>query len=42
MGEAGGRREVEGIEPADAIVVLGGMLQDRNDAPFGEWLDAVD
>ena len=36
------RREVEGIEPADAIVVLSGMLLDRKDAPLGEWSDAVD
>ena len=38
----GGRREVERIEPADAIVVLSGMLQDRKDAKLGEWSDAVD
>lgn len=38
----GGRGEVERIEPADAIVVLSGMLQDRKDAPLGEWSDAVD
>ena len=36
------RREVEGIKPADAIVVLSGMLQDRKDAKLGEWSDAVD
>ena len=39
---ASSRREVEGIEPAEAIVVLSGMLQDRKDAPLGEWSDAVD
>ncbi|MBM3914212.1 MAG: YdcF family protein, partial [Sphingomonadales bacterium] len=39
---AGGRREVENLEPASAIVVLSGMLQDRKDAPLGEWSDAVD
>jgi len=33
---------VEGIEPAEAVVVLSGMLQDRKDAPLGEWSDAVD
>jgi len=38
----GARREVEGIEPAEAIVVLSGMLQDRKDAKLGEWSDAVD
>ena len=36
------RREVEGIEPADAVVVLSGMLQDREDAKLGEWSDAID
>ena len=39
---AGSRREVEGIKPAEAIVVLSGMLQNRKDAPLGEWSDAVD
>jgi len=38
----GGRGEVEGIELADVIVVLSGMLQDRKDAKLGEWSDAVD
>ena len=38
---AGSRREVEGIKPAEAIVVLSGMLQNRKDAPPGEWSDAV-
>ena len=38
----GGRREVEAIQNAEAIVVLSGMLQDRKDAPWGEWSDAVD
>ena len=36
------RREVEGVERADAIVVLSGMLQDRKDAKLGEWSDSVD
>ena len=36
------RRKVEEIEPAEAVVVLSGMLQDRKDAPLGEWSDAVD
>jgi uncharacterized SAM-binding protein YcdF (DUF218 family) len=36
------RREVDGVEPAEAVVVLSGMLQDRKDAPLGEWSDAVD
>jgi len=36
------RREVEGIKPADTIVVLSGMLLDRKDTPLGEWSDAVD
>ena len=36
------RREVEEIKEAEAIVVLSGMLRDRNDAPLGEWSDAVD
>lgn len=39
---AGERREVENLEPASAIVVLSGMLQDRKDAKLGEWSDAVD
>ena len=39
---AGGRREVERVQEAEAIVVLSGMLQDRKDAPLGEWSDAVD
>lgn len=39
---AGSRREVELVEPAEAVVVLSGMLQDRKDAPLGEWSDAVD
>jgi len=36
------RRKAEEIEPAEAVVVLSGMLQDRKDAPLGEWSDAVD
>ena len=39
---AGGRPEVERIQEAEAIVVLSGMLQDRKDAPLGEWSEAVD
>jgi uncharacterized SAM-binding protein YcdF (DUF218 family) len=39
---AGSRRDVELVEPAEAVVVLSGMLQDRKDAPLGEWSDAVD
>ena len=39
---AGERREVENLEPASAIVVLSGMLQDRKDAKLGEWSEAVD
>jgi uncharacterized SAM-binding protein YcdF (DUF218 family) len=39
---AGSRLEVEEVEPADAVVVLSGMLKDRGDAPLGEWGDAVD
>ena len=39
---AGGRREVEEVGPAEAVVVLSGMLQDRKDAKLGEWSDAVD
>ena len=38
----GGRRKVEGVEPAEAVVVLSGMLRDRKDAPLGEWSGAVD
>jgi uncharacterized SAM-binding protein YcdF (DUF218 family) len=38
----GGRREMERVQEAEAIVVLSGMLQDRNDAPLREWSDAVD
>ena len=38
----GGRREVKRVGPASAIVVLSGMLQDRQNAPLGEWSDAVD
>ena len=33
---------MEEIKEAEAIVVLSGMLQDRNDAPLGEWSEAVD
>ena len=36
------RREVKTIEPAEAVVVLSGMLEDRKDAPLGEWSGAVD
>ena len=36
------RQEVEEVQNADAIVVLSGMLQDRKDAPWGEWSEAVD
>ena len=39
---AAGRREVKTIEPAEAVVVLSGMLEDRKDAPLGEWSGAVD
>jgi len=39
---AGERRKVELVEPAEAVVVLSGMLQNRKDAPLGEWSDAVD
>lgn len=39
---AGERRKVELVKPAEAVVVLSGMLQDRKDAPLGEWSDAVD
>jgi uncharacterized SAM-binding protein YcdF (DUF218 family) len=39
---AGGRREVKRVQDAEAIVVLSGMLQDRNGAPLGEWSEAVD
>ena len=38
----GGRREVASVQEAEAIVVLSGMMQDRNDAPLGEWSEAVD
>ena len=37
-----GRGQVGEVREAGAIVVLSGMLQDRNDAPLGEWSDAVD
>jgi len=36
------RREVEEILPAEAVVVLSGMLHDRKDAKLGEWSGAVD
>jgi uncharacterized SAM-binding protein YcdF (DUF218 family) len=39
---AGSRLEVEEVEPADAVVVLSGMLKDRKDVKLGEWSDAVD
>ena len=39
---AGERREVAKVKPANAIVLLSGMLQDRKDAKLGEWSDAVD
>ena len=39
---AGERREVENLEPASAIVVLSGMLQNKKNVALGEWSDAVD
>lgn len=39
---SGTRGRVEEVPKAVAIVVLSGMLQDRRDAPMGEWLDAAD
>ena len=39
---AGGRRMSLHVGQAQAIVILSGMLQERNDAPLGEWSDAVD
>ena len=39
---AGGKRMSLHVGQAQAIVILSGMLQERNDAPLGEWSDAVD
>jgi len=33
----GSRREVKGIEPAEAIVVLSGGIKQISNAPLGEW-----
>lgn len=38
----GGKRKVEAVAPAEAVVVLSGMLQERKDTELGEWSDAVD
>jgi len=34
---AGSRRDVEGIKPAEAIVVLSGGIKQMSNAPLGEW-----
>ena len=36
------RRAIQNVEAADAIVVLSGMIEERKNAPLGEWSGAVD
>lgn len=36
------RSVIQNVEAADAIVVLSGMIEERKNAPLGEWSGAVD
>ena len=36
------RSAIEDVKTADAIVVLSGMIEERKNAPLGEWSGAVD
>jgi len=36
------RSVIQDVETADAIVVLSGMIEERKNAPLGEWSGAVD
>lgn len=37
-----GRSVIQDVKTADAIVVLSGMIEERKNAPLGEWSGAVD
>ena len=39
---SGGRLAVGSVRPADAVVVLSGMIEEVPGAPLGEWGEAVD
>ena len=36
------RSAIQNVQTADAIVVLSGMIEERKNAPLGEWSGAVD
>jgi len=37
-----GRSVIQDVKTADAIIVLSGMIEERKNAPLGEWSGAVD